>query len=185
MRAIGENLQLLNKLEFDYQPMSFSLYLDFAQSHVMAYLFVLLILKIMGIIYPPLPSAVFTITAIPLIGWKLAYVMDILGSAIGATSAYYLGKKYGECILKKVIGITLSNKIRAIKLKQKNQLESAIVLRLASGGLLSDGLAWGASLIGFTYVPFIAGYLISHIATTLPVFFLITRTITLTQLSLI
>ena len=94
-----------------------------------------------------------------------------------ATVSYFLGKKYGYTILKKVVGKFLADKIRAIKLKQRNQIEAALFLRFASGGLLSDGLAWGASLIGFRYVPFITGYIVSHFATTLPIFYLISASI--------
>jgi len=147
------------------------------QSHIALYIVVLILLKGFSIVYPPMPGVVFTIASIPLIGWKLAYSADILGSFFGATISYFLGKKYGYAILKKVIGRTLADKIIAIKLKQRNQIEAALFLRFASGGLLSDGLAWGASLIGFKYIPFITGYLVSHVITTLPVFYLISVSI--------
>ncbi len=72
-----------------------------------------------------------------------------------------------------MVGQPLTEKIRHTQLKRTNQVEAAIVLRFATGGLLSDGLAWGASLIGFRYKSFIVGYLISHIITTLPIFYLV------------
>lgn len=155
-------------------------FLDIAfavQSHIVVYFLALFVLKALSIIYPPLPGVIFTIASIPLIGWKLAYYADILGSSFGATVSYFLGKKYGYAILKKVVGKFLADKIQAIKLKQRNQIEAALFLRFASGGLLSDGLAWGASLIGFRYVPFIIGYIVSHVATTLPVFYLISASV--------
>jgi len=91
------------------------------QSHIALYIVVLILLKGFSIVYPPMPGVVFTIASIPLIGWKLAYSADILGSFFGATISYFLGKKYGYAILKKVIGRTLADKIIAIKLKQRNQ----------------------------------------------------------------
>jgi len=150
---------------------------EIVQSHVPIYLFVLFLLKTVSIVYPPLPGVVLTIASIPLVGWKLAYFVDILGSFVGATISFYLGKKYGFSLLKLAVGKKLADKVLKIKLKQKTQVEAAIFLRIASGGMLSDGLAWGASLIGFRYVSFILGYLISHILTTLPVFYLIAASI--------
>jgi uncharacterized membrane protein YdjX (TVP38/TMEM64 family) len=147
------------------------------QAHLPIYLITLLGLKAFSIIYVPLPGAAFTLASLPLIGWQVAYLIDILGSALGATLAFYLGKKYGFSILNKILGRTIATKIAAIKLKPKNQFEAAIFLRLAMGGMLSDGLAWGASLIGFRYVPFMIGYLVAHIITTLPVFYIVASAI--------
>ena len=147
------------------------------QSHLPLYLVALLILKTSSIVYPPLPGVVLTLASIPLIGWERAYFIDITGSTIGATISFFLGKKYGSSILTRVIGKSLADKIVSVKLKQKNQIEAAIFLRFASGGMLSDGLAWGASLIGFKYPPFIIGYVISHVITTLPVFYLVAASI--------
>jgi hypothetical protein len=39
--------------------------------------------------------------------------------------------------------------------------------------MLSDGLAWGGSLLGFRFIPFFFGYIVSHLITTLPVFFIL------------
>ncbi len=144
-----------------------------AQRNLVLYVPSLVLLKASSIVYPPLPGVVLTLASVPLIGWEPAYVIDIIGSGLGASTAYFLGKKYGYAILEKVVGQPLTEKIRHTQLKRTNQVEAAIVLRFATGGLLSDGLAWGSSLIGFRYKSFIVGYLISHIITTLPIFYLV------------
>jgi uncharacterized membrane protein YdjX (TVP38/TMEM64 family) len=146
---------------------------DFVQAYLPLYVFVLLVVKAISIIYPPLPGIAFTIASVPIIGWQLAYLADITGSFIGASVSFFLGKKYGYSILKRVIGPNIIEKINKIRLKQRNQVEVAIFLRFAGGGMLSDGLAWGASLIGFRYASFIVGYLISHLMTSLPIFYFV------------
>ncbi len=135
------------------------------------FLIVVMLTKAASIVYPPLPGVVFTLTAIPLVGWELAYLIDMIGSLIGASASYFMGKKYGTTILNRVLGKTLTTKIAKITLKPINQIEAAVMLRLAAGGLLSDGLAWGASIIGFRFKPFVVGYAISHVLTTAPVFY--------------
>lgn len=146
---------------------------NFIQAYLLSYLLVLLFVKAISIVYPPLPGIAFTIASIPIIGWPLAYLVDIMGSTLGVIIAFFLGKSYGYSILLLIVGETIADKISKIKLKSKNQIESAIFLRFAATGMLSDALAWGASLIGFKFLPFTIGYLISHVISTLPVFYLV------------
>jgi len=84
-------------------------------------------------------------------------------------------------VYRKGVGEKISNAILKTKLKQINQFESAIFFRLASGGMLSDGLAWGASIIGFRLFPFIIGYTVTHIITTLPLFYIIYESISVSS----
>lgn len=172
-------------LQFASQTKEVQSFIAFVHSHFLVYLASLFIGKTISIIYPPLPGAIFTLASVPLIGWKAAYVIDVLGSFVGVSASFYLGKKYGYAILNRVVGTTITNKISSIKLKPRNQVEAAIFLRFAVGGLLSDGLAWGASLIGFRYLTFIIGHLISHVIITLPIFYLISTSISLNSWSII
>jgi uncharacterized membrane protein YdjX (TVP38/TMEM64 family) len=147
--------------------------METVKEYLIPFVCLLLVLKTVSIVYPPLPGGVITMGAIPFIGWELAYAVDIIGSTTGALTAYFLGKRYGKRILQWVLGEGLTNKITSLKVKEKNQIEAAFVLRVASGGMLSDGLAWGASLIGLRAVPFTIGYVSSHVITTLPIFYLV------------
>ena len=63
------------------------------QSNLILFVPTIIILKALGIIYPPMPGIAFTLASIPLVGWELAYLMDLVGNLIGVTSAFYLGKK--------------------------------------------------------------------------------------------
>ncbi len=190
MKVISKLFRVISKILFGLLLISPAFVFQFAahtkavqdfssvvQLHLPLYLIALLLIKAVSIVYPPLPGAAFTLGSLPLIGWQLAYVVDVLGSFLGATLAFYLGKKYGYTLLNHILGKTLTDKIATIKLKPQNQVEASICLRLAVGGMLSDGLAWGASLIGFRYLPFIIGYLLSHTIVTLPIFYFIAAAI--------
>lgn len=141
------------------------------QHYIYLYAMVLLLFKALSVIYPPVPGTILTLASVPIIGWPLAYLTDVIGGIVGGVVSFQLSKKYGQRLLNSILGKTITNKILSIKLKDRNQIESAIVLRIASGGIFSDGLAWGASLIGFRLLPFEIGYVISHAITTLPVFY--------------
>lgn len=133
----------------------------------------IVIAKAMSIVYPPLPGIILTVAMIPILGWQKAYIVELTGSLIGVTVAYGLGDKYGEELIKLIAGKGLFKKIKAVKLKSGNQFEAAFVLRTASGGVLSDVLAWGASLIGLRYWPYLLGHLANHLLATLPIFLLL------------
>jgi len=110
---------------------------------------------------------------VPILGWQKAYLVDLAGSLLGVTSAYWLGYKYGVKIIRWIAGEKLLHKIQSIKLKPGSQFEAAFVLRTASGGTLSDVLAWGASLIGLRYWPYAIAHVANHILFTLPIFVLL------------
>lgn len=153
--------------------------LSLSQSHLEFVVLSLFLLKTAAILYPPVPGSIITIAAIPFIGWPHAYMVEITGSLTGSSLAYLAGKYKGKQFIIWLIGKKTADKLFKLKLKQKNQFEAAIILRLASGGMLSDGLAWGASLLGFRYLPFILGYCISHLLSTLPIFILVGFSISL------
>ena len=129
--------------------------------------------KAASIVYPPLPGIILTLAMVPILGWQKAYVVELAGSLLGVTTAYWLGYNYGEKLIRWIAGEKLLAKIKAVKLKPGNQFEAAFVLRTASGGVLSDTLAWGASLIGLRYFPYLLGHLANHVLATLPLFVLV------------
>lgn len=133
----------------------------------------IVLIKAASIVYPPLPGIILTLAMVPLLDWQKAYIVELAGSLLGVSAAYFLGKKYGEKLIKWIAGEKLLAKIKAVKLKPGNQFEAAFVLRTASGGALSDALAWGASLIGLRYRPYLMGHLANHVLATLPVFLLV------------
>lgn len=149
----------------------------YVQNYWWLYVSAIFFLKMISIIYPPLPGAAFTVSAIPFVGWQVAYIVDVLAGLTGASVAYVLGSKYGRSLLLWSIGEKMTHKIESIQLKKKNQIETFVMLRTASGGILSDGLAWGASLIGFSYSAFAIGYVVSHLITTMPIFYLLSTSV--------
>lgn len=136
-------------------------------------LILVILVKAASIVYPPLPGIILTVAMIPILGWQKAYTVELVGSLLGVTTAYWLGYRYGEKLIRWIAGEMLLKKIKAVKLKPGSQFEAAFVLRTASGGALSDTLAWGASLIGLRYWPYFLGHLANHLLATLPIFLLL------------
>ncbi|OGD56261.1 hypothetical protein A3I57_00580 [Candidatus Beckwithbacteria bacterium RIFCSPLOWO2_02_FULL_47_23] len=60
----------------------------------------IILAKAMSIVYPPLPGIILTLAMILILGWQKAYLIEVTGSLLGVTTAYYLGKQYGEKIIR-------------------------------------------------------------------------------------
>src|SRR3989337_132416 len=71
------------------------------QQNLLLYFLFLLFIKILGILWPPLPGGLFTLGSIPAIGWELAYIADLVGSVIGSSGAFFMGRRYGPKLLRK------------------------------------------------------------------------------------
>lgn len=63
-----------------------------SQSNLAVYISVLLLIKIFGIIWPPIPGGIFTLASVPVLGWKLAFAVDYSGSLIGSSIAFFIAK---------------------------------------------------------------------------------------------
>lgn len=149
----------------------FPAFKSWAEDNRILYFITLIIIKIVGIIWPPIPGGIITLGSIPLIGWLWSYAADFIGTILGASLAYILGKHYGYKFLNKILHEKMVEKIKYIKLKNHKEIETTIMLRLLGGGALMEALSYGAGLIGIQYKNFLFGLVITHIV-LLPGFYL-------------
>lgn len=149
----------------------FIVFTNWAQQNFIILFLILILIKIIGIIWPPLPGGVFTIGAIPVMGWFNAYLADLLGIIIGSGLAYFLGKKYGYALLNKIFDASVITKIKNINIEPKREIESIFLLRLFGGGVLIEIVSYAAGLFRISFRNFLLGSLFSHLAIALPFFY--------------
>ena len=154
------------------QSPSFQTFLAWSQQHIILYSVTLLVLKITAIVYAPLPGGLFTLASIPMLGWKLAYCIDFVGSMIGASMAYFLGKKYGFRFLAKFFDDELLAKLKRIKIHHQREIEGVFILKILTGGSLSDALCYAFGLLHITYRHFLVGSVLAHLVFGIPAFYL-------------
>ncbi len=132
---------------------------------------ILVALKIIGIIWPPLPGLVFTLGAIPIIGWEGALLTDLAGGIIGSSSVFWISRKYGKRVIWKIFGESGVYQVERIKFNSKNELEALIIMRLF-GGPVSELVSYGAGVSNVSYFHFILGTTFAHFVVILPLFYL-------------
>ncbi len=145
-------------------------FIVWSQNNVLLFVIVLLLLKIIGIVYPPMPGGILTLGAIPIVGWKFAYLIDFLGNTIGATIAYYLGKEYGFIILNKLFDENIVQKFRKIKIKKDKELETIIVIRILGANVV-EIISYGAGLLKIDFPKFLFATIVSHMAVGIPIYY--------------
>lgn len=136
----------------------FQEFISWAQQNFWTYFFVLTFLKFLAIVWPPIPGGLLTLGSIPIIGWKHAFLADALGGLLGASVAYFLGKRYGYPFLRKLFDEKAIEKIKKVKIKKGRETEAVIVYRLIFG-TVSEVISYGSGLIGIKFPNFLIGTL--------------------------
>ncbi|MBI2103662.1 VTT domain-containing protein [Candidatus Woesebacteria bacterium] len=151
----------------------FPTFKSWVEENIALFVLFLFLVKVAGIVWPPLGGGVFTLGAIPLIGWVHAYLIDFSGSMVGAVICYYLGRKYGEAFLHKVFDERVVRRIKAVKVKKNKEIEAIFVYRMLFGFTIIEAIYYGAGLLKIGFKNFLIGAVISHLAIGVPSFLLI------------
>lgn len=151
----------------------FASYKFWIEANIVAFILFLFLVKVIGIVWPPLPGGVFTLGAIPLIGWVPAYLIDLLGGTLGGVISYYLGLKYGEKFLLKVFDQSVVDKVKKIKIKQGKEIEAVFVYKVLFGFTIIEAIYYGAGLLKINFRKFFIGAVLSNLAVGIPIFYLV------------
>ncbi len=154
-----------------YKSEDFTTFLIWSQDNLVLYTSIILLIKFIGVVYPPLPGSIFTIGSIPILGWGWAYAIDVTGSFLGAVTSFIIAKKYGEKVLRPFISSQTFSKLKEIKVKHKKQIESVIVMRILGGSTIVEAVNYGAGLLNISLKNFVVGFLVSHPITGIPIFY--------------
>lgn len=140
-------------------------------SNKLLFIIYLLIFKVASIIWPPLTGGAATLASIPFVGWKIAYLTDLVGSLSGGVIAYYLGKKYGRRILLKLFDEKIVEKLTQIKLKKGKELEAFFVYRVLFGATIMEVVYYGAGFLKMNFRSFLMASVITHAVMGVPVYY--------------
>jgi len=132
----------------------------------------LVLIKFISIVYPPLTGGLFTMASIAIIGWQFAFLADFIGSTLGGVINYFLGRKYGKRIVLKFMGQTAVDKLDEIKITKGREIEGLIVLRVISGSFVLELIHYVAGILKISFDKYLIAMVISQIITGIPLFYL-------------
>lgn len=148
----------------------FEIFKSWSQENFKLYFSILVFIKTVGIIWPPLPGGILTLGSIPILGWLPAYLSDLLGSILGASGAYLIARKWGYHFIKKIFDEITIEKIRKIKIKKHREIEAIFFFRIF-GGTIVEAVCYAAGILNINYLNFLIGTVSSHAALGLPFYF--------------
>jgi uncharacterized membrane protein YdjX (TVP38/TMEM64 family) len=134
---------------------------------------VIFLIKVLGIVWPPVPGGIFTISSIPFLGWQLAFLLDLIGSTTGGVIAYWLGQKYGYKFLNKMFGMNVANKVRLIRIKEGKEIEAIFMYKILFGNVILEIIYYGAGVLKINFPKFLIGSILAHIIVGIPSFYLV------------
>jgi uncharacterized membrane protein YdjX (TVP38/TMEM64 family) len=169
LAILAAALTLVFYFWFSKQPY-FEAFGLWAKRWIWFYMIVLVFFKALAIVWPPLPGGLFTLGSVAIIGWKYAFLGQVIGGVIGGSIAFFLGRKYGYWLLEKFFDETVINKIKSVKIYKHREFEAIFFLR-AFTTAISEAISYGAGLIGIHYRNFILATLCGFVI-ELPIFYL-------------
>ena len=154
-----------------YRSVYFDVFLVWSQKNIILFFVIISFLKFISVVYPPLPGSVFTLGAIPVLGWQVAYLTDFLGGVGGAFASYYLSYKYGFRIIEKIFDRKTIEKVKKLKIRESRQIEAVITLRFVTGSIASEVLNYGSGILKIKFKYFFIGTIIAHPVFGIPIFY--------------
>lgn len=146
--------------------------LDWSADNLILFVFILISIKIIGILWPPLPGIVFSVAAVPIVGWLPAFTADFIGSMIGSSIAFSLARHYGPKVILKLFGESGLRQVQRFKFRPNKELEAMVVTRVLTGAV-SELVSYGAGLTNIRFKNFFWGTCLSSVVVGLPLFFLL------------
>lgn len=145
---------------------------EYANQNIYLFVTFLVFIKFVGIVYPPISGGYFTLAAIPLIGWEMALICDLVGSTLGGSVDYFIGRKYGIKIVKRFFGDAIAEKIGLIKIKKGKEVEGLIVSRILTGATIVEAIHYAAGLFRIDFWKYSFAMIVSHLLVGVPIYWI-------------
>lgn len=150
----------------------FPVFSQWAGEHPILLFFSLVLVKILAIIWPPASGSLLLIGMIPVIGWPSVYLIDLVGSIVGSSIAFFIGERYGIPLLRQLFDDEVVKKIQRFHLVPNREIEAILVMRILSGGVFFEAVCYGAGVMGVKFQHFFVANLIFHLTVGIPMFYL-------------
>jgi len=145
----------------------FDQFSNWAQHNFVLFFVILVVIKIAGIVWPPINGGLLTLGSIPVIGWWQAYLADSVGSIIGSTYAYYIAKRWGLSFMRKIFDEETITQVQKVKIKQGKEFEAVFLARLF-GGSIVEVVCYGAGLLNVRFSRYLPASILSHAVIGVP-----------------
>lgn len=155
---------------FYYSPY-FEIFSNWVLDNLLLYSLFLFLIKVVGLLWPPLPGGLFTFASVTVLGWQLAFAIDFLGNIVGASLAWFVGRKYGSKLIGKIFSEQTAARAQRIKIKRQHEFEGILVFSLASGVVMVEIANYILGILKVRYKNFFLANTLAHVIRNAPIFY--------------
>ncbi len=121
----------------------------------------IIIIRIVGMLIPPIPGGLVGFALIPIIGWFWSYIYSVIGVTIGAVIAFFLARHFREPIVARFVPLQQLHTWEK-KLSHKTHFFAFLLLRLTTGPVI-DFVSYIAGLTRISFWKFLLATLIAEL----------------------
>src|SRR3989344_6182624 len=130
-------------------------------SHIFVGPLLLILWRIIGIIFPAIPSGVVSFAVVPIFGWFKTYIYTVTGILIGTSISFFLARKFGEPLAERFVPIKKLHRLED-KLTEKQKFLGIVALRLFTVPVM-DFSSYAAGLTRISFPKFFLATLIASL----------------------
>lgn len=122
---------------------------------------VIILWRIIGIVIPPIPGGILSISLIPVFGWWWSFVYAAIGLIIGTSISFWLARIFRERVVKVFVPLQQIHQWED-KLSNKTEFFAFLGIRLTTGPVM-DFISYVAGLSKMSYKHFLGATIIALI----------------------
>ena len=143
------------------RPSNIDASVAFAGRHTVIGPLLLVGLRILGIIFPAIPSGVITFAVVPIFGWFDTYIYTLIGIIIGTSLAFFLARIFREKLVQRFMPLKKIHRLES-EISKKKQFLAIVVLRLFTVPVM-DFSSYIAGLTKISYKKFVLATVIASL----------------------
>lgn len=133
----------------------------FAERHTVIGPLFLIVLRVLGIVFPALPAGVISFAVVPIFGWLHTYIYTLTGILVGTSIAFFLARIFRERLVQRFIPLQKVHKLES-EMSKKKQFLAIVALRLFTVPVM-DFSSYIAGLTKISYKKFALATLVASV----------------------
>lgn len=134
---------------------------QFAIQHPILAPFIVIVLRIIAMVIPPIPGGIFSYALIPTFGWFLSYLYASIGVTIGAIIAFLIARKFREPVIARFVPLQQLHKWENT-LSSRTEFTAFLMIRLTTGPIM-DFISYIAGLTKISFPKFLLATIIAEL----------------------
>ena len=152
-----------------FNPYRLESTLEFTSEHLIIGAILLILLRTLSNVLPAIPGGMIVFSAVPIFGWFVAFICNVVGILLGASIAFFLARIYREPLVERFASL---NKIHQLgkQVSGKKQFMALVAFRLFTVPVV-DISSYVIGLTKISYPKFASATFIATLPTITTFFF--------------